>query len=413
MRLFSKVCSVFVIVFITSWTAWGQNYDLVIKNGHVIDPKNGIDGVMDVAVKDGKIASVARNIPASAEIVVDATGKYVTPGILDMHTHNYHGNLGTYLANGFSSVQPDGFTFESGVTTVVDVGSSGWRNFAQFKEQTIDKSQTRVLAFLNIVGTGMKGGSWEQDLNDMDGRLTAATAQQYPGVVVGVKVAHYFGPEWDPVERGVEAGTLADIPVMIDFGGHEPPLSLETLLMEKLRPGDILTHTFAHVDRRIPIVNDQGKVEPFVWDAQERGVIFDVGHGGGSFRFDQAVPAMEQGFRPNTISTDLHTGSMNAGMKDMANVMSKFLNMGMNMQQVIEASTWKPAQVIKRTDLGHLSEGAVADISVFTLREGSFGFIDVQKKRMDGTLKLECELTVKDGNVMYDLNGISCPLWNE
>lgn len=408
-----KILSVFAAILICSTLGWAQDYDLLIKNGHVIDPKNGIDGVMDVAVLDGKIARVDNTIDAQAETVVDAGGKYVTPGILDIHTHNFHGNLGSYLANGFSSVQPDGFTFKAGVTTVVDVGSSGWRNFEQFKSQTIDKSRTRVLVFLNIVGTGMKGGAWEQDLADMDAKLTASTARRYNNVVVGVKVAHYAGPEWDPVERGVEAGTLADIPVMIDFGGIEPELSLETLLMEKLRPGDIFTHTFGHVTGRIPIVNDEGKLEPYVWDAQKRGIIFDVGHGGGSFRFDQAVPAMEQGFRPNTISTDLHTGSMNGGMKDMLNVMSKFLNMGMNLQQVIEASTWKPAQVINRPDLGHLSEGAAADIAVFSVRTGNFGFIDVQRKRMDGSQKLECELTIREGSVVYDLNGISSPIWNE
>jgi dihydroorotase len=408
-----KILSVLAAILVCSTWARAQDYDLVIKNGHVIDPKNGIDGVMDVAVVDGKIARVAGSIDTGAEIVVDATGKFVTPGILDIHTHNFHGNLGTYLANGFSSVQPDGFTFKAGVTTVVDVGRSGWRNFEQFKSQTIDKSRTRVLAFLNIVGTGMKGGAWEQDMTDMDAKLTAGVARRYRNVVVGVKVAHYAGPEWDPVERGVEAGTLADIPVMIDFGGVEPELSLETLLIEKLRPGDIFTHTFGHVEGRIPIVNDEGKLEPYVWDAQKRGIIFDVGHGGGSFRFDQAVPAMEQGFRPNTISTDLHTGSMNGGMKDMLNVMSKFLNMGMNLQQVIEASTWKSAQVIKRPDLGHLSEGAVADIAVFTLRTGNFGYIDVQRKKMEGDQKLECELTVREGSVVYDLNGIASPLWNE
>ena len=204
-----------------------QEYDLVIKGGHLIDPKNSIDGPMDIAVLDGKIARVANNINSNTtELVVQAEGKYITPGILDIHTHNFHGNLGTYIANGFVSVQPDGFTFKAGVTTVVDVGSSGWRNFEQFKTQTIDKSKTRVLVFLNIVGTGMKGGSWEQDLTDMDARLTAAVAKRFKDVVVGVKVAHYSGPEWDPVERGVEAGTLADIPVMIDFGGITPELSL-------------------------------------------------------------------------------------------------------------------------------------------------------------------------------------------
>ncbi len=413
MRAYFKIFSIVVAMLVGASWAWAQDYDLIIKNGHMIDPKNGIDGSMDIAVKDGVIARVASKINATAKIEVDAKGRYVTPGILDIHTHNFHGNLGTYLANGFASVQPDGFTFKAGVTTVVDVGSSGWRNFEQFKQQTIDKSKTRVLAFLNIVGTGMKGGAWEQDMSDMDAKLTAATAKRFPGLVVGVKVAHYSGPEWDPVERGVEAGTLADIPVMIDFGGVEPELSLEELLMEKLRPGDIFTHTFGHVRGRIPIVNDQGKLEPYVKQAQERGIIFDVGHGGGSFRFDQAVPAMEEGFRPNTISTDLHTGSMNGGMKDQSNVMSKFLNLGMNLQQVIEASTWKSAQVIKRTDLGHLSEGAVADIAVFSVEEGDFGFIDVQRKRMNGNKKLSCELTVREGAVVYDLNGISSPLWNE
>ncbi len=412
LRLSSQILWLLVLIILPLALA-GQNYDLVIKGGHLIDPKNDIDGPMDVAVLDGKIASVSKNIEAStAEIVVDATGKYITPGILDIHTHNFHGR-GTYLADGFLSVQPDGFTFKAGVTTVVDVGSSGWRNFEQFKTQTIDKSKTRVLVFLNIVGTGMKGGSWEQDLSDMDARLTANTAKKFSDVVVGVKVAHYAGPEWDPVERGVEAGTLADIPVMIDFGGVIPELSLETLLMEKLRPGDILTHTFGHVKGRIPIVNEDGDLEPYVKQAQERGVIFDVGHGGGSFLFEQAIPAMEQGFRPNTISTDLHTGSMNGGMKDMLNVMSKFLNMGMNLQEVIAASSWKPAQVINREDLGHLSEGAVADIAVFTVREGTFGFVDVRRNRMDGNKKLACELTVREGKVVYDLNGISSSIWKK
>ncbi len=235
------------------------------------------------------------------------------------------------------------FTFRAGVTTIVDVGSSGWRNFDNFKAQTIDRAKTRIFAFLNIVGVGMKGDAREQDMRDMNAKLTALTAQRYPDVVVGVKVAHYAGPEWDPVDRLVAAGKMADIPVMVDFGGVIPELSLEKLLMEKLRPGDILTHTFAHVRGRFPVVNADGKLEPYVVKARQRGVIFDVGHGGGSFVFKQAIPALEQGFKPNVISTDLHVSSMNGGMKNMANVMSKFLNMGMSLQEVITASTWSPA----------------------------------------------------------------------
>jgi dihydroorotase len=256
----------------------------------------------------------------------------------------------------------------------------------------------------------MKGGPFEQNLNDMDAKMTAMVAQRHPEIV-GIKVAHYAGPEWDPVERAVEAGKIAGIPVMIDFGGHIPPLSLEALLMEKLRPGDIFTHTFAHVPGRIPVVDERGKVRPYVWEAQKRGVIFDVGHGGGSFLFRQAIPALKEGFRPNTISTDLHTGSMNAGMKSQINVMSKFINMGMPMAEVITASTWNSAKVLQREDLGHLSEGAVADVAVINLKEGNFGFVDSGGYRMDGKQTLECELTLREGEVVWDLNGISRPYW--
>ncbi len=390
-----------------------QEFDMVIQGGHVIDPKNNIDGIMDVAINDGKIAQVAAKISANkAKTVVDASGLVVTPGILDIHTHNFHGVTGHSLSDGFQGLPTDGFTFRAGVTTVVDVGSSGWKNFPTFKSQTIDRSKTRVLVFLNIVGVGMKGGAHEQDLNDMDAKLTAITAKRYSDYVVGVKVAHYGGPEWEPVERSVKAGTLANIPVMVDFGGVEPELSLETLLMEKLRPGDILTHAFAHVKGRVPIVNENGKLEPFIQEAQKRGIVFDVGHGGGSFLYEQAVPAMKQGFKPNTISTDLHTGSMNGGMKDMANVMSKFLNMEMSLPEVIASSTWISAQVIKRPDLGHLTVGAEADLAIFQLQKGDFGFIDVRKMKMKGSQKLVCELTIRNGQVVYDLNGIASPVWD-
>lgn len=389
-----------------------QEYDMLLKGGHVIDPKNNIDQEMDVAIDEGKIALVAENIdPSSAEKVVDANGLYVVPGLIDMHSHNFHGTEpNAYLSNSFTALPPDGFTFRAGVTTVVDVGGAGWRNFTTFKEQTIDRSKTRVLSFLNIVGSGMKGGPYEQNLNDMDAKMTGMVAQRNPEVV-GIKVAHYAGPEWAPVQRAVEAGEVAGIPVMIDFGGHIPPLSLERLLMEELRPGDIFTHAFGHVPGRIPIVDERGKVRDYVREAQERGIIFDVGHGGGSFLFRQAIPAIKSGFLPNTISTDLHTGSMNAGMKSQINVMSKFINMGMTLTDVIEASTWTPAQVLQREELGHLSEGAVADIAVINLLEGDFGYVDSGGYRLDGTQKLECELTVREGNVVWDLNGISRPYW--
>jgi len=392
-----------------------QQIDLLIKGGHVIDPKNGRDAVMDVAIEDGKIFEIADQIdPARAFEVVDATGLYVVPGLIDIHSHNFFGTeTDAYLSNSFQALPPDGFSFRAGVTTIVDVGGAGWRNFKTFKRQTIDGSKTRVLAFLNIVGSGMKGGAIEQNLADMDAKLTAMEALQYPDIVVGVKLAHYYGPEWMPTEKAVEAGRIADIPVMVDFGGYEDPLALDTLFLHKLRPGDIFTHCYASVTGRVPIVDERRKLRPFVLEAQERGLIFDVGHGGGSFRWDQAIPAVRQGLKPNTISTDLHTGSMNGGMKDMINVMSKFLNIGLTIQEVIERSTWNAAQVIKRTDLGHLDIGAGADVAILGLHEGDFGFVDVRGWRLDGDKKLVCELTLRDGAVVWDLNGISSPVWEE
>jgi dihydroorotase len=393
--------------------AAAQPYSLLIKGGHVIDPKNGRDGVMDVAIADGKIAEVAAGIDAArARRVVNASGLYVVPGLIDLHAHVFFGTEpDAYLSNGLVAVPPDSHSFRSGQTTLVDVGGAGWRNFNQFKTQVIDTSKTRVLSFLNIVGSGMRGGPAEQNLGDMDARLTAQRIRQHRNLIVGIKVAHYSGPEWDPVTRAVEAGTDAGVPVMIDFGGHNPPLSLDELLNKRLRPGDILTHAYAHVRGRYPIVNEQGQVEPYVIAARKRGVLFDVGHGGGSFLWRQAVPATKQAFFPDIISTDLHTGSMNAGMKDILNVMSKLLNLGMPLNDVIGANTVKAASVIKRDDLGHLGVGTEADVAVLAVRKGEFGFIDSSGARMNGSQKLECEVTVRAGQVVWDLNGRAAVDW--
>lgn len=403
-----------VLILLLFGSLQAQSYDLVIRGGHLVDPKNGIDSKMDLAVLDGKIARVASEIlETEGASVLDISGLLIVPGLVDLHAHLFHGTEpDSAYSNGFNAVAPDPFTFRSGVTTAVDAGGAGWRNFRQFKEQTIDRSRTRVLAFLNIVGAGMKGGPPEQDLTDMDAKLTAMRIKQYPGILIGVKVAHYNGPEWDPVDRAVEAGEMADVPVMIDFGRNEPPLSLADLLLKHLRPGDFLTHVYAHVEGRKPIMNEKMRVEPFAFEAQRSGRLFDVGHGAGSFLFRLAMPAMEQGLLPDTISTDLHTSSMNAGMKDILNVMSKFLNMGMSLSDVILRSTWNPARFIQREDLGHLSPGAIADISVLRLRKGQFGFLDVEGKRLRGDRKLECELVWREGKVVWDLNGISGTDWD-
>jgi dihydroorotase len=392
-----------------------QEVDILLKGGHVIDPKNKIDTQMDIAITGGKIFQVAMNIPANnAKKVIDVKGFFVTPGLIDMHVHVFNGTeQDAYIANGFTSVLPDGFTFRAGVTTVVDAGSSGWRNFRLLKKQTIDRSQTRVLALLNIVGTGMTGRFEEQDVTDMNPVQTAYMIKRlFPDIIVGIKAAHYWG-DFTQVDRAVEAGNLANVPVMVDFGEHDPPLSIEDLFMKHLRPGDIFTHTFSYGPaNRETVVDENGKVKPFIYEAQRRGIIFDVGHGGGAFSWRQAIPSMKQGFKPNVISTDLHAESMNSGMKDLSNVMSKFLNLGMSVQDVILRTTWNPANTIKRPDLGNLSVGAEADIAVFNIRKGDFGFIDIRKTKIKGTQKLETELTIRAGKIVWDLNGISVPMWD-
>lgn len=388
--------------------AHAQQYTLLIKGGHVLDPKNGIDAVMDIALLNDTIAKVAANIDvATAKKVIDAKGLYVTPGLIDIHTHNFIGTTpNRYLNNSYDAVAPDGFTFRCGVTTVVDAGSSGWRNFEQFLNQTIMHSKTRVLAFINIVGGGMQGGPYEQDLSDMDGKMTALTIRRYKQWVVGVKVAHYEGSEWAPVDRAVEAGKVTGTPVMIDFGGSNPPLSLEELFMQHLRPGDIFTHAYAKVKGRMSIVDDNGKLRPFIFEARKKGIIFDVGHGGTSFSYSQAVPALKAGFFPNTISTDIHSGSMNGDMKDLLNVMSKFLNMGMSVPELVKATTSEAAKVIHHEELGSLSENTIADIALLRVENGKFGFTDANT-RMEGDSKLLCELTVRAGKIVYDLNGLA------
>ena len=381
-----------------------QTYDLLLKGGKVIDPRNGINAPMDVAVSGNKIARVAESIsPTDAKMTVDVSGFYVTPGLVDIHVHVYTGTGNKNSYTGDRSVYPDGFTFRSGVTTVVDAGSSGWTNFPDFKDRVIDISKTRVLALLNIVGKGMAGrNDIEQDTSDMDPKATAKRAKEYPDTIVGIKSAHFAGPEWTSVDKAVEAGKLADLPVMIDFGTFHEARPFQELVLDHLRPGDIYTHGYK---RQVPYVDDKHKLLPYLAQARKRGVKFDVGHGGGSFSWKNAVPAIRQGFWPDSISTDLHIGSMNAGMKDMTNVMSKILSQGVPLYDVIKMSTWNPAQQMKRTELGHLSEGAVADIAVLRLDHGRFGLVDAQRARLMATKLLVCEMTIRNGEVAWDRNG--------
>jgi|SRR5579872_364181 len=386
-------------------------YDLLLKGGRVVDAKSRISATRDVAIAGGKIAALAENITASSAIkTVDVTGLYVTPGLVDIHTHvmTMSGLRGSLPED--QNVWADSHTFRAGVTTVVDAGTSGWRNFPEQKKRILDHSRTRILALLNIVGYGQAGGDMEQDTSDMDPKATAEMAKRYPGLVVGIKTAHFRGPEWTAVDRAVQAGRLANIPVMVDFGTFRPERPYEELVGKRLRPGDISTHMYVAA---APILDGNGRVRSYLFEARKRGVIFDLGHGGGSFLFRQAAPAIAQGFVPDSISTDLHTESMNAGMKDMLNVMSKLLNLGIALDDLIAMSTWHPAREIKRTDLGNLSPGAPADIAVLRIEQGHFGFVDSYGARLRGSQKLICELTVRDGLVVWDLNGITRTDWDK
>lgn len=385
-----------------------QTYDLLLKGGHVIDPKNGIDRVMDVAVAGGKIARVAANIPAAeAKKMANVAGLYVTPGIIDIHVHVYAGT-GIKALTGDQSVYPDGFSFRTGVTTMVDAGTSGWRNFPDFKQRVIDRAKTRVFALLNIVGGGMgPDPKAENDPRDMDADQAARMAKQYPDIILGFKSAHFSGEGWPAIDNAVKAGNATKLPVMVDFGFITKERNLKTLLEQKLRPGDIYTHCYSgHREELL-----DGRVNPAMIAARKRGIIFDLGHGGGSFYWWVAVPFFQQKFWPDSISTDLHTGSMNGGMKDMVNVMSKVLNLGVPLPEVIRESTWNPAKEINRPQLGNLDVGADADITVLRLERGNFGFLDSAGARMAGDQRLAPEMTVRAGAVVWDLNGRAAPDW--
>ena len=398
-----------ILIALASVLEAQPRYDLLLQGGHVIDAKNNISGVRDVAIRDGKIAAVADHIESTQAFkVVIVRGLYVTPGLVDIHVHVYAGTgePGSYARD--NSLYPDGFMLRSGVTTVADAGSSGYRNFEDFKQRIIDRSSTRVLAFLNIVGHGMRGPNYENDLLDMEAKPAADIALRYKGIIVGIKTAHYSGPEWTPVEHAVEAGKLAYVPVMVDFGANRRERPMSELVTKKLRPGDIYTHVYSGLRNE---QDPSGHVNSALWEARMRGVIFDVGHGGGSFAWRIAVPAIKEKFLPDSISTDLHVGSMNSGMKDMLNLMSKFLAMGLSIDEVVARSTWNPAREIHREELGNLSAGAPADVTVLRLEQGQFGFTDMYGARLRGDRRLACELTLRDGKVVYDLNGITRPDW--
>ena len=394
-----------IILMLVSVCGFAQQYDLLIKNGHVIDPKNNINAVKDIAIANGKIAKVGNDISATeTKKLIDATGLYVVPGLIDMHTHVFVGSRANAFADGINSVSADDFTFRSGVTTVVDAGTSGWQNFTLFKEQVIERSQTRILAFLNIYKQGLSTGQAVDNTSNINIDSAVSMVRRYKDIIVGLRIGHYDGSDWTPFNSALEAANKTNTPLFVEC--HLPKYSLQDQL-SKMRPGDIITHSYEQISERMPVVDSTGKLESFVFDAQKRGVLFDVGHGGAGFWFSQAVPAFQQGLAPNTFGTDMHRFSVNAGMKSMLNVMSKYMAIGMSLEDVVLRATWNAAKAIHHEELGNLSEGAVADIAVLSLQNGKFGFVDAGGYRLDGNKKLEAELTIRAGKIVWDLNGLS------
>ena len=387
--------------------------DLLLRGGHVIDPRNAVDGPADVRIAGGRIATVGPNLPTTgSETVLDVAGHYVTPGLIDMHAHVFHTHKRSRL-----SLDPHVNTFSSGVTTVVDAGTAGWRDLADFKTEVIDRARIRVLTYVNTVGSGMLG-EWEHDVREFRPKLAAACVEEFREVTVGIKAAHYWAnrppdaehPPWAAVDAAVEAGELCGLPVMVDFYPWLPERPYPQLILEKLRPGDIHTHVFA---QQFPIIDDEGRVYDHLFRARERGVIFDVGHGAASFWFRNAAPAIRQGFVPDSISTDLHTGNVNGFVFDMLTTMNKILNLGVPLADVISRSTVAPAREIGRPELGTLSPGGEADVAVLALDEGNFTYIDCGKTRLDGRQRLRCVLTLRAGEIVYNPNGLGLPQWQQ
>ncbi len=390
--------------------------DLLLKGGRVIDTANNRNGIFDLAIKDGRISRVEKEIPSNeAEKCIDLSGLLVTPGLIDMHLHAYSTRQpgpGYFMA----SLNPDAHFPASGVTTCVDTGTAGADEIGHFRETVIDQSQTRVLAYLNISKPGM--GAPEQDTLNFDVEAAAEAAEMHSDVVVGIKTAHYWTnqpfdddhPPWESVDKAVQAGRQCNLPAMIDFHPRLPERPYSELLLKKLRPGDIHTHVYA---RHIPTIDEDGNVEHYMLEARERGIWFDLGHGAASFWFRNAARAITQGFAPDSISTDLHMSNICGPVFSMADTMSKCLVMGMSLEDVIYRSTVTPAQAIQRPELGTLSVGAEADIAVLKHQTGKFAYPDCGRNRIDGEDRLVCKLTLRKGDVIYDPDAMTAVPWED
>ncbi len=370
-----------------------MSYDLILRNGDIIDPGEGQRCVGDIGIADGKIAAIsAGSLTGTGAQEIDVAGQIVTPGLVDMHGHCYWGVGGTGL-------DPDLVGARHGVTTWIDPGSSGAATFPGFKRFIIDRAQVRVIPLLNLSAKGLVHCQEVGELNNMiyvDTELNAATLEMHRGLIAGIKIragrSSTGQTGMTPLWIGRELCDQFSIPLMVHISMPAPTLQE---LLPMLRAGDIVTHCFHGKPGGILM---RGRVRDEAWAARERGVLFDVGHGNSSFSFPVTAAALEQGFPPDSISTDLHQRSIRTSAKSFPHVMSKFLALGMDMETVVGLSTLTPAQAVNQDHLcGRLSVGAPADIAVFRVDTDRVTFKDPQDVEVAGTQQLENTHTIADG----------------
>ena len=374
-------------------------FDLVLKGGRVLDPAQDLDETADVAFAGGKVAAIGRNL-SDAKDVRDVTGKIVVPGLIDLHTH-------VYFAGTSAGVDPDEYAKKSGCTTLVDAGTAGPANILGFRKHIIERAEVRVLPFLNISFPGIYAFHWDVNIGEscdqrlLNSRLCLKAAKEHADLVVGIKVrigaiaSGALGIE--PMNIAMEVADHAGLPLMthLDF----PPPSRDSV-MQRMRRGDILTHCFRPWPNA-PVASSGG-VEQDVEDARERGVIFDIGHGRGSFGFETAMQMLKSDFLPDVISSDVHIMSIDGPAYNMLVTMSKFLALGVELEDVIRMSTINAARAIRKEDRGSLRPGLLGDATVLEVRQGKFSFVDVVGEKIEGNQQLACRGIVLNGRWWHE-----------
>ena len=371
-------------------------YDLILKGGHVVDPSQGINKVQDIAFENGKVAKLDDDLSSSdAKDIKDVSKSFVVPGLIDLHTHVYWG--GTSLG-----IDADDFCRHNGVTTAVDTGSAGPGNFAGFRKHVIEKSDVRILAYLHVSHAGVYAFSdrvmvgESKNLNLMDPITAVEVVNENKDVIVGIKVrlgriaSGVHGTI--PYEYALQVAEETGLPIMVHI--DEPPPSYAHIV-SRLRKGDVLTHCFRPFPNTPIMAN--GKVLPEVLEARERGVIFDIGHGKGSFSFKVAKLMLENNFQPDVISSDVHKLCINGPAFDQLTTLSKFLVLGVPFYDVIEQSTVNAAKALNRPELGTFKVGSVGDVSLLRIDTGSYDYIDVLGETLAGDRKIELDGVVLNG----------------